>query len=444
MSLTDLNGSRRSRMIASSEIRELLRLTQGSEIISLAGGLPDPDLFPTEAIARASATVALDPGRFQYGPTEGDDRLREWIAERHTRRTGYPTDANQVIVTAGSQQALDLVARVLADAGDLVAVDDPGYIGALQAFCGAELELAGIPVDAGGLDVDHLAYRLANGMAPQFVYTVPTFQNPTGTTLSAERRRALGELAEHHGFVLVEDDPYDELSFAGSAPPPLGAFTDRVVSIGSFSKTIAPGLRVGWLIAPPTLAPVLSKAKQALDLHTSSVGQAIVAELVTTPGWFVAHIDHVAAIYHQRAATLHGALVGRWGDTIDCAPAEGGMFLWATLPEGAGVDTRTLLAPALAENVAFVPGGAFAVERELGSSMRLSFATVSEADLVEGADRLARVVTQELWSPTVDERPALVIPGVDEVEDTSLVSVDERLVYADEARAVKLPRPEAL
>ena len=413
MSVTDLHGSRRSRAIESSEIRELLRLTRGSEIISLAGGFPDPALFPTEAIGRAAAVATAGHEPLQYGPTEGDERLRAWIAERNTRRTGVHTDPDQVVVTAGSQQALDLVARVLADAGDVVAVDDPGYIGALQAFCAAELTMAAIPVGPGGLDVGHLSDRLAAGLAPQIVYTVPNFHNPTGTTLGVDDRRALAELAERFGFVIVEDDPYDELSFTGSTPPPLGAYTDRVVSLGSFSKTIAPGLRVGWLIAPENLAPVLGKAKQALDLHTSSLAQAIVAELVTTPGWFESHVERAAASYHQRANVLHTALIERLGDTIECEPVDGGMFLWATLPEGANVDTRALLVDALADNVAFVPGGAFSVERDLSSTMRLSFATVDEANLVEAADRLTRVITRALWAPAAETQP--VGPTPDEL-----------------------------
>ena len=374
--------------------------------MSLAGGFPDPALFPTAEIARAAASATSHVGPLEYGPTEGDERLRSWIAERNTRRTGVPTHPDQVIVTAGSQQALDLVARVLADAGDVVAVDDPGYIGALQAFAAADLSLAAIPVGPTGLDVGHLADRLDQGLSPQFLYTVPNFHNPTGTTLGADDRAALGALADRHGFVLVEDDPYDELCFAGEAPPPLGTYTDRVVSLGSFSKTIAPGLRVGWLIAPPPLALVLGKAKQALDLHTSSLSQAIVAELVTTPGWFDQHVERATATYHRRAVALHTALADRLGDTVDCAPVEGGMFLWLSLPEGAGVDTRALLVDALADKVAFVPGSSFAIERDLRSTMRLSFATVEESDLVGAADRLARVITEALWAPnTIVEAP---------------------------------------
>lgn len=410
MSVTDLHGSRRSRAIESSEIRELLRLTRNSDIISLAGGIPDPALFPAEAIGQAAAVATARSEALQYGPTEGDERLRTWIAERNTRRTGVHTDPDQVIVTAGSQQALDLVARVLADAGDVVAVDDPGYIGALQAFAAAELDMAAIPIGPRGLDVGHLADRLTTGLAPQFLYTVPNFHNPTGTTLGIDDRRALGELAERFGFVIVEDDPYDELGFTGSTPPPLGAFTDQVVSLGSFSKTIAPGLRVGWLIAPENLAPALCKAKQALDLHTSSLAQAIVTELVTTPGWFDSHVERASASYHRRANVLHTALVQRLGDTIECEAVDGGMFLWATLPEGANVDTRALLVDALAHNVAFVPGGAFSVERDLSSTMRLSFATVDEADLVEAADRLTRVITRAMWAPTTEPDSPTPLP----------------------------------
>lgn len=409
MTVTDLHGSRRSRQIETSDIRELLRLTRGSDIVSLAGGFPDPALLPAAEIQQAAVVATSHVGPLEYGPTEGDERLRTWIAERNTRRTGVLTDPDQVIVTAGSQQALDLVARVLADAGDTVAIDDPGYIGALQAFAAADLALAPIPVVGTGLDVEHLAERLAAGLAPQFLYTVPNFHNPTGTTLGAADRLALAGLADRYGFVIVEDDPYDELCFEGDAPHPLGSYTDRVVSLGSFSKTISPGLRVGWLIAPTPLAPVLGKAKQALDLHTSSLSQAIVTELVTTPGWFEAHVERATRTYHRRAVALHTALTDRLGDTVECAPVDGGMFLWLSLPEGANVDTRALLVDALADKVAFVPGSSFAIERDLRSTMRLSFATVDETDLVHAADRLARAITQALWSPDTTVEAAATV-----------------------------------
>jgi 2-aminoadipate transaminase len=383
--------SRRSTLIASSEIRDLLRLAQRPGVISLAGGLPDPAAFPIEAIAAAAThAISSDPATaLQYGPTEGDDRLRAWVADRHTRQTGRATAIDQVVVTTGSQQALALIARVLADAGDVAMVEDPGYLGALQAFRGDGLALAGVKVDHEGLDSDHLESLLASGVQPRFVYTVPSFQNPTGSTMSPDRRAHLAGLSDLHGFVIIEDAPYAELCFDAAPPPPVASLTDRVVSVGTLSKVLAPGLRVGWVIAAPDVAAAIVRAKQASDLHTSSLSQAIAVELTSQQEWLDDQVAAIARRYRDRAETLHVALVDRFGERLRCTAPRGGMFLWATVH---GIDSRALLATAIDQGVAFVPGSAFSVERDLANALRLSFATATTTELVEAVERLGEAL----------------------------------------------------
>lgn len=380
--------SRSAAAVRSSVIRDLLHLTEQPHILSLAGGLPATEAFPVDDVQAATARVLAEgPGGLQYSTTEGHPPLRAWIAEQ----CGHGTDPSQVLVTAGSQQALDLIARALLDPGDVVAIDDPGYLGAIQALSLAEPELVPVPVDAQGMQVDHLAALLAGGLRPKLCYTVGAFQNPTGATLADERRRALADLADRYGFVVVEDDPYGHLRWSGTTPVPLASMTGRSVRLGTFSKIVAPGLRVGWLAAPPWLAAALVKLKQAADLHTSSLSQRIIADLVHQPGWFDEHVRRITPIYAERAAALSAALRAHLGDALAFDEPAGGMFLWATL--AAGGDAEALLRLAVDDGVAFVPGSAFAVDgRAHLDRLRLSFATLTPDDLDEAARRLAKVL----------------------------------------------------
>jgi 2-aminoadipate transaminase len=279
------------------------------------------------------------------------------------------------------------VARALLDDGDTVAVDDPCYLGAQQALLASGARLIGVPVDDGGMNVDALAQRLRAGERPRLVYTVPNFQNPTGAVLTAGRRAALVELAREYGFVIVEDDAYHSLWFDAPPPAPIGALdADRVVSVGSCSKVLAPGLRVGWMRAPAWLRDALVRAKQACDLHTSTLTQALVADVLGDESFLDTHLARVRATYAPKAHALAAALDG-FGDG---PPARGGMFLWRRLP---GVDTEALLERAIADHVAFVPGGAFAVERRWNEHLRLSFATLPVAELEGAAATLRQLVT---------------------------------------------------
>lgn len=375
----------RARTHRASAIRELLLLTERPDMRSLAGGLPGGDRLPVDLLRDAAAGALTrrgptGPVALQYAPTEGVAVLREHLAAV----TGHPPE--EVLVTTGSQQALDLLARVLCDPGDVVVVEEPGYLGALQAFRFAGAALRGVPGDADGLDTDRLAEVLACGLRPKAVVVTPDFANPTGATLAAGRRTALVMLAERYGFLVVEDDPYGRLRFAGTSHPPIGAPGRPVVRLGTASKVLAPGLRVGWLTGPPAIVAALARAKQAADLHTSALDQLVVLGALTDPR-FPAHLAGTVAAYRARARRLVDALRCRFGDGIELVEPEGGMFVWARFP---GIDTAAALPGALDAGVAYVPGPAFAVEPVAhGERARLSFATLAPTALDEACDRLA-------------------------------------------------------
>ena len=316
----------------------------------------------------------------QYGPTEGIDALRETVA---VGTLASPTlgRANQVVVTTGSQQRLALVTRVLVDPGTLVVVEDPVYLGARQVFAGAGAEIVGIPVDANGLDTDDLELRLRQGLRPSIVTCVPNFSNPSGACLPIARRLHLAALAQQYGFVIVEDDPYHALYFDDPPPPPIAQLApDRTVTLGSASKVIAPGLRVGWLHAPEWLLQPIVRAKQTLDLHTPALTQLIVTEILNDAAFLEPHLESTRDRYERRARALHAAVSG----FIDAAMPSGGMFLWGC----AEADTTATLDQAITGGVAYVPGDVFTVEDPTHRWLRLSFATLDEERLTEAAARL--------------------------------------------------------
>lgn len=374
----------------SSAIRDLLEITERPGIVSLAGGLPNPATFPTEAIAAATAAaLAEDPvAALQYGPTEGYRPLRRWIAERNGLA---PAGEDQVLVTSGSQQALELATRALVDPGGMVALADPAYVGALQAFRAAGVELAAIPSDADGLRVDVLADRLALGERPTLVYVVANFDNPSGSTLAPDRRVALADLADRYGFWIVDDDPYGDLRWRGACPVPLRDLTDRTITLGSTSKVLAPGLRVGWAVAPAEVHRAMTILKQSADLHTSSLTQQIVHRTLAADGFLDAHLATLRTTYQHQAQHLVGSLRTALGDRLNVPDPDGGMFLWCEL-RAADADTAALLAPAVERGVAFVPGAAFGVEDLHPRRMRLSYATAGPAGLDLAVERLVGVI----------------------------------------------------
>jgi DNA-binding transcriptional MocR family regulator len=377
--------------VRSSPVRDILELTQRAEVISFAGGLPAPELFPAELIADAFAR-ALAPTvaarALQYSSTEGDPGLRALLAERFCGR-GLACDADELLVTTGSQQALGLISAVLIDPGDVVLVENPSYLAALQSFGFAGARLVPVPCDEDGLQVEALPELIVEH-APKFLYVVPTFQNPTGRTLPAARRARLAEIAAGHGLWIVEDDPYGELRYDGRALTPIGAQPgagDRTVTISSLSKVLAPGLRIGWLRAPEKILRPLAIAKQAADLHTSTVDQ-IAARTSLHAADLDTHIDGLRREYRRRRDALLAGLARALPEGSTFNRPDGGMFVWARLP--AGWDAARLLRRALEHDVAFVPGFPFYAQDADPRTLRLSFTTHVPAEITEGLARLSR------------------------------------------------------
>jgi 2-aminoadipate transaminase len=291
-----------------------------------------------------------------------------------------------VLVTHGSQQALDLLGKVFVDEGDVIVLEDPGYLGMIQCFDLYGPVFEAVPGDEHGMRTDILEERLGRGLRPKLVYVVANFHNPTGATLSIDRRRHLAALADRFGFLVVEDDPYGAIRFRGHDVPPIASFTDRVVHLSTFSKMVAPGFRVGWCIGPPSVIAMLNKAKQATDLHTSTFAQHLLANIVQRPGWLENHRRSIVPIYRDRADALADALCTEFGERISFHRPDGGMFLWAHFLELA--DTDRFAVESIEAGVAFIPGQAFAVDQQPRSTARFSFATLSPAQLAEAARRL--------------------------------------------------------
>jgi 2-aminoadipate transaminase len=402
----------RTQHLTGSAIRELLKLTQNPEVISFGGGMPAPELFPLREVEEACHRVMAKSGReaLQYGATDGYPPLRAMIA-RHTARYGIRVKPANVLITTGSQQALDLIAKLFIDDGDKVIVDAPTYLGALQSFNLFGAAYASIPMDDCGLDVRVLKAALRT--RPKFMYLLPNFQNPTGLTMSLERRRAVVELAAANSVPIVEDDPYGQLRYEGDHLPSLalldslahpdgrksGEPPSNVIYLSTFSKTLAPGLRLGWIIAPTDVITKLTLLKQGADLHSSTFAQVVAYE-VGRGGFLDRHVRNLRQEYRRRRDVMLEALAHNfpesWGVTWT-RPA-GGLFLWVRLP--AGMDTQVLLSAALEQNVAFVPGVSFFApdypRQEAARYMRLNFSYAEPERIREGIRRLAAAIGLEL------------------------------------------------
>src|SRR4051812_39453814 len=383
----------RLRDVASSPVREILALTQRPGVISFAGGLPAPELFDAPGLRDAFA-AALEDSRYgrtlQYSTTEGDPQLRAAIAARLGTR-GLPTGADDVLVTSGSQQALTLIAAVLVEPGDTVLVEEPSYLAALQCFQMAGARVVPVPCDDQGLDPAAIP-ALVRRERPKLLYTVPTFHNPTGRTLPLERRAALAQVARRVGLWIVEDDPYGELRSRGEPIAPVGALPgaeDRTIALSTLSKVLVPGLRIGWLRAPAALRRALVVAKQAADLHTSTVDQAAAAHWLATKD-LDAHVAGLCAAYGPRRDALVNGLPATLPAGSRWTRPDGGMFVWVRLPDG--WDADALLERALAREVAFVPGWPFYGGPPDRATLRLSFTTHTTAEIAEGLARLGAAV----------------------------------------------------
>ncbi len=382
------NFARRMGQMRPSTIREILKLTAQPDVISFAGGLPAPELFPVAEVRAAADTVLTQYGSraLQYGPSEGFMPLREWIAEELARR-GLQATATEVMVTSGSQQVLDLVGKLFLDPGDVVLTENPTYLAAIQSFQTFEAKFVPVPTDADGLIPDALP-ALIRQHRPKFLYTIPNFQNPTGLTLSAPRRAAVARIAAEHGLTVVEDDPYGKLRYRGADIPAIKHWDEagHVLYVSTFSKTIAPGLRLGWIAAPAEIMARLLILKQAADLHTSSFDQ-LVAHTYLTQNDPAAHLEKIRQAYGERYAVLDGALRAALPAGYSWTTPEGGMFLWVTGPEN--LDAMELLGRAIAQKVAFVPGRDFFPAGGGKNFLRLNYSNATPERIREGVRRLA-------------------------------------------------------
>jgi 2-aminoadipate transaminase len=379
--------ARRAERLEPSVIREILKITEQPGIISLAGGLPAPESFPVEAMREACQRVLTDTPHeaLQYAASEGHGPLREWVAAQLGAQ-GLRVAAARVLITTGSQQGLDLVGRVLIDAGSRVAVEAPTYLGALQAFTPYEPEFVAVDCDEQG----PLPQALAAVAGARLLYLLPNFQNPSGRSMGAARRLEVAQAAARAGLPLVEDNPYGDLWFDAAPPPPISAEAgEGAVYLGSFSKVLAPGLRLGYVVAPPALFPKLLQAKQAADLHTPGFNQRVAHEVIRD-GFLDTHLPKVRARYRAQRDAMREALDKHLPAGCRFIVPAGGMFFWVELP--AALDAAALLPQAVAAGVAYVPGLPFYCSAPRANTLRLSFVTVAPPLIEQGVAALGRVL----------------------------------------------------
>ncbi len=391
----------RTAAMRSSAIRELLKLTQQPDVISFAGGLPAPDFFPLREVEEACRYIVQEDGTqaLQYSATEGYPPLKQYLADS-MRSYGVPAVPDNVLLTNGSQQALDLIGKVFIDPGDYVITGRPTYLGAIQAWNAYQGRYHTVNLDDHGMVVDEIehAYQKSvddSGRPPKFIYVLPNFHNPGGTTLSQERREQLAEVATKLDLPVVEDDPYGQLRFEGEDLPPICTYIpERTIYLGTFSKTLAPGLRLGWIVCPEVLMRRFVQAKQGADLHTGTFAQ-YVANDICQRGFLKQHVKQLRVVYKERRDTMLEALAEFWPDGCCWTRPEGGLFLWAQVP--GPINTQDFLEQALAENVAYVPGVHFYPNQDGGfDAMRLNFSYCPPETIVEGMRRLGVALKKAL------------------------------------------------
>jgi 2-aminoadipate transaminase len=400
----DHRFAQRTQRMGSSAIRELLKLTEQPDIISFGGGMPAPEVFPIAEFTEACNRVMKDYGAqaLQYGPTEGYKPLREMIA-RHTARYSIDVAPENIMITSGSQQALDLLGKILINRGDHILVESPTYLGALQAWNAYGAEYVTVPMDEHGMVTDVLEEALRTG--PKFIYVLPNFQNPSGVTLASDRRMKLIELADRYGVPIVEDDPYGQLRYEGEHLPSVmvldSQFRDNcevcyrgnVIYLSTFSKTLAPGLRLAWVIAPSQVIRKLVQAKQGADLHTATFNQ-IVAYEVARGGFLDRHIWLIKRVYGERRNIMLDAMEELFPPGVTWTKPQGGLFLWGMLPKG--LDTAEIFKVAVSRNVAFVPGTSFFALGGGENTMRLNFSYSNPDQIQTGIERLANVLKETI------------------------------------------------
>ena len=402
--LWDYRYARRTQDMKSSAIRELLKLTQKPDIISFAGGLPAPELFPVREVEEAARVVLEKHGAqaLQYSTTEGFLPLREMIC-RHTKRYGLYVTPDNVLITSGSQQALDLLGKILINPGDRILVENPTYLGAIQAWNAYGAQYVTVPGDKYGMRTDALEAALRTG--PKFIYVLPNFQNPTGVTLIKERRQQLIALADRYGVPIIEDDPYGQLRYEGSHIPSVVAldseyrgnnhatYSGNVIYLSTFSKTLAPGLRLAWVVAPPGVIGKLVQAKQGADLHTSTFNQMVGYE-VGKGGFIDRHVLEIRKVYGQRRDLMLSLMEELFPAEVHWTRPQGGLFLWVTLPEE--LDAADVLEKAAERKVAFVPGAPFHPVGGGHNTMRINFSNARPEQIEQGMVRLAETLKEML------------------------------------------------
>jgi 2-aminoadipate transaminase len=398
----DHRYAQRTQRMTSSAIRELLKLTEDPEVISFAGGLPAPDVFPVDEFNAACEQVLKEWGAqaLQYGSTEGYLPLREMIA-RHTGRYGISITAQNILITSGSQQALDLIGKVFINPGDRILVEEPTYLGALQAWNAYGAEYVTVPMDENGMVTDELENALRSGV--KFIYVLPNFQNPTGVTLSLDRRQKLIEIADRYGVPIIEDDPYGQLRYEGENLPSIVSmdnefrrngsndYRGNVIYLSTFSKTLAPGLRLAWVVAPTQVIRKLVQAKQGADLHTATFNQ-IVAFEVARGGFLDRHIWLIRRVYGERRNIMLDAMEELFPPGVKWTKPQGGLFLWGMLPKG--MDTSDVFKVAVKRKVAFVPGTSFYALGGGENTMRLNFSYSNPDQIKIGIERLGTLLKE--------------------------------------------------
>ena len=421
--------SQRTRGMTSSAMRDLMAITERPDVISLAGGQPDTSSFPAELLAGLMSGVAAEASAraLQYSPTEGVWAVREAIVEVMAEE-GTEVDAADVLVTTGGQQVIDLVCKTLIDPGDVIVAEAPTYPGAVPTFTAYQADVVQVGMDADGMLVDELETTLdrleAEGRRPKFIYTIPTFQNPGGVTMSVPRRRRLVQVAHERELLVLEDNPYGLLRYEGDPLPTLRSL-DRgqfVIYLGTFSKILSPGIRIGWAVAPGPVYEKMNTGKQGVDLCSSAFSQSFIAAYFARANWRE-YVDALRALYHRRRDVMLEALEESFGPEATWTRPEGGMFVWATLPDY--IDTTDLLARALRANVAFVPGRAAYLDGRGGSEMRLNFSGSADDRLREGVRRIGAVVQEQvgLYGTLTGAAPATPRPAPRPADEARMADV---------------------
>lgn len=385
--------SEKVKYLKSSAVRDILKVINQGNIISFAGGLPEEKLFPTEAVSQAfHKAVTSNRKALQYGETEGVTELRQWLANRMSNK-GINRSFEDILITSGSQQAIDLFSRVMFDQGDVILAENPTYLAALQVFESYGTKVVGVDSDEDGMVISDLEKKITK-WKPKCIYVVPTFSNPTGKVWSLERRKQILQLAEKYHVVIFEDDPYGELKFSsGDVPPPIASLDKKglVLYTSTFSKTVVPAMRIGWIAGPHQIIRIMAQAKQATDLHTNSISQHALVHLVNDFD-IDQHIETIRATYYERMLVMKDLLDRVDMEGLEYLEPKGGMFFWVKLPEG--INTEVMLADAVKEGVAFVPGAPFYVDNVKQNTLRMNFTNSEPAIIEEGMRRFVKVLEQ--------------------------------------------------